>query len=65
MNQQEERYFIGTAIVKMNTEREKLEAVRLLNDLEEDSVRRYFSNYNRKQTRIRARDAPPPTDIIW
>lgn len=39
--------------------------MKLINDIDESYVRRYFNNYVQKQGRIRARDAPPPTDLIW
>lgn len=33
MTNQQDKYFIGMAIVKMNTERERLEAMKLINKL--------------------------------
>lgn len=55
MSDNEETYFIGMAIVVMNTEQEKMKAMRQIRGFSEEYVRRFYPAYDRSKSGMKVR----------
>lgn len=66
MSLQEEQYFLGKAIVSVNTEAQKNLLIQKLPLLPESYIQRFYPNFNEQTNKpIYCYTASEPADIIW